>query len=103
MEIHVRADDTLALDDAENFRAFKLVVDHPKSALGHVRHVLADMALLPDEETAWVSEMALRRWPGHVDDPLWQRRLGEMIDKVKPHGWIDEVNQAIKAHIDWRG
>ena len=103
MEIHLRADDTLALEDADNFRSFKIVIDHPKTALARVRHAFADVALLSDADTAWVSEIALRRWAGHVDDHAWQHKLGEMIDKAKPHGWIDEVNQAIKAHVEWRG
>jgi hypothetical protein len=24
-----------------------------------------------------------------------------MIEKAKPHGWIDEQKKAIKAHIEW--
>jgi hypothetical protein len=101
MEVHLLADGTIRLEDADNFRAFKLVIDLPRSEIERARKALEAVALLPDAQTAWVSEQALRRLPGHHEDHDWQHRLGQMIEKAKPHGWIDEVNQAIKAHIDW--
>jgi len=24
-----------------------------------------------------------------------------MIEKARPHGWIDDARKAIKAHIEW--
>ena len=27
--------------------------------------------------------------------------LGAMIEKARPHGWIDDARAAIKAHIEW--
>ena len=103
MELHLGADDVLRLLDQDNFRAFKLVVEQPQTALAHVKKVIAGQVLVTDSETAWVSETALRHLSGHAHDHDWHKKLGEMIEKAKPHGWIDEVNQAIKAHIDWRG
>jgi len=26
-----------------------------------------------------------------------------MIEKARPHGWIDDQRKAIKAHIEWVG
>jgi len=26
-----------------------------------------------------------------------------MIEKARPHGWIDDARQAIKAHVEWVG
>jgi hypothetical protein len=101
MDVHLLADGTVRLDDSDNFRAFKLVIDLPRGEIEHARKALKDVALLTDAETAWVSEQALRRLPGHHEDHDWQHRLGQMIEKAKPHGWIDEVNQAIRAHIAW--
>ena len=34
-------------------------------------------------------------------DAAWQGNLGAMMEKAKPHGWIDEQKKAIKAHIEW--
>jgi hypothetical protein len=36
-----------------------------------------------------------------ANDATWQGHLGTMIEKAKPHGWIDEQKTAIKAHIEW--
>jgi hypothetical protein len=102
MELHLGADDQLRLVDQDNFRAFKLVVEQPKTALAHVKKVLSGTILVSDTETAWVSETALRHLSGHAHDHEWHHKLAAMIEKAKPHGWIDEVNQAIKAHIEWQ-
>ena len=31
------------------------------------------------------------------------RSLTAMIEKARPHGWIDEARKAIKAHVEWVG
>jgi hypothetical protein len=36
-----------------------------------------------------------------AQDATWQQNLGVMMEKAKPHGWIDEQKKAIKAHIEW--
>jgi hypothetical protein len=36
-----------------------------------------------------------------VDAAAWQQALTGMIEKAKPHGWIDAQRQAIKAHVEW--
>ena len=101
MELHLGADDRLRLEDPDNFRAFKLVVARQRADFAHVQQVLSGTVLLTDADTAWVSELGLRDLSGHPHDHAWQHKLGEMIEKAKPHGWIDEVNQAIKAHVEW--
>ena len=54
-----------------------------------------------DQATAWIFEQALRQRPEVAQDATWQRNLGAMMEKAKPHGWIDEQKKAIKAHIEW--
>lgn len=102
MYVKVSAANTVTLEDRDNFRAFKLVVTGNPAKLDTVRKVLAGAAELPDDKTAWISEAALRRWEGVVQDPAWQQNLSAMIEKAKPHGWIDEERKAIKAHIEWQ-
>jgi len=91
----------LELEDRNNFRAFKLVVDAGSGRLDEVRRAVAGTAELPDDATAWVFEDALRRWPGVEHDAAWQQSLTAMIEKARPHGWIDDRRRAIKAHIEW--
>jgi hypothetical protein len=101
MFLKVAAASVVSLEDINNFRSFKVVVATPDAELGAVRQALADVAALPDRDTAWVSEQALGGWSGLADDAQWQAALSAMIEKARPHGWIDEANKAIKAHVEW--
>jgi len=101
MFIKLSADGRVALEDRGNFRAFKLVIEGAPGKLEAARQVLTGTADLPDQSTAWIFEAALRRRPEVAQDAAWQANLGAMIEKAKPHGWIDEQRKAIKAHIEW--
>jgi hypothetical protein len=101
MFLKLMADGSLRLEDRNNFRAFKLVVEGRPDDLDKVRGALAGTIELTDADTAWVSEDALRRWPEVAADAAWQQSLSQMIEKAKPHGWIDETRRAIKAHVEW--
>jgi hypothetical protein len=91
----------LLFEDRDDFRAFKLVVEGGRDRLDAVRKATAGKAELPDAETAWISQDALRRWPGVEQDAGWQQNFSAMIEKARAHGWIDDGRKAIKAHIEW--
>ena len=91
----------LQLEDRENFRAFKLVIEGEQSQLDAIRSALAGKAELADAGTAWIFEDALRRWPGSEHDAAWQQNFSAMIEKARPHGWIDDQRKAIRAHVEW--
>ncbi|HEY5065210.1 MAG TPA: hypothetical protein VIJ04_10390 [Xanthobacteraceae bacterium] len=91
----------LQFEDRSNFRAFKLVVHGDRGKLDDVRRALAGNAELPDADTAWILEDALRRWAGVEQDSEWQQNFSAMIEKARPHGWIDDARKAIKAHVEW--
>jgi hypothetical protein len=101
MFVKVAADGRVTLEDKDNFRAFKLVVEGSPAAVASAKSALAGKAELVDEKTAWISEAALRQWPGVAQDAAWQSSLGAMIEKARPHGWIDDTRKAIRAHIEW--
>ena len=101
MFVKLSATGTVTLEDRDNFRAFKLVVEGAPSRLEQARRALTNTAELPDQATAWIYEQALRQRPEVASDAAWQGNLGAMIEKAKPHGWIDEQKKAIKAHIEW--
>lgn len=101
MFVKLSADGRVSLEDRDNFRAFKLVVEGGPARLDQARRALANTAELPDQDTAWIFEQALRQRPEVAQDAAWQTNLGTMIEKAKPHGWIDEQKKAIKAHIEW--
>jgi predicted transcriptional regulator len=101
MLLKVLAATTVTLADANNFRGFKVVIAQPNLDLEAVRRALSGIAALPDRDTAWVSEQALRSWPEVASDTAWQEALTAMIAKARPHGWIDDTNKTIKAHVEW--
>ena len=103
MFLKVATDGRVTLEDRDNFRAFKLVVEGGPAAIYTARSALSEIAELPDETTAWIAEAALRRWPEVAQDAAWQQNLGTMIEKARPHGWIDDARKAIKAHVEWAG
>lgn len=101
MIISVHATNDVTLDEKDDFRGFKVVVKIPDASLDEARVALSGLATLSDRDTAWVSAEALRQWRGVRDDAEWQKNFDTMIEKAKPHGWIDEANNTIKAHVEW--
>jgi hypothetical protein len=101
MFLKLTAAGELTLEDAQNFRAFKLVVEGERARLDAVRRAAVGKAELPDADTAWIFEDALRRWPSVEHDTAWQQNFSAMIEKARPHGWVDDARKAIKAHIEW--
>jgi hypothetical protein len=78
------------------------VVDGRREELERVRVALGGAIELVDVDTAWVLEATLRGAPEVAQDRTWQDALGTMIEKARPHGWIDNTRKAIKAHVEWR-
>jgi len=101
MFVKLSAAGSVTLEDRDNFRAFKLVIEGGPARLDQARRALANTAELIDQTHAWIYEQALRGRPEVVHDTAWQGNLGTMIEKARPHGWIDEQKKAIKAHIEW--
>ena len=95
------SDGTVELVDHENFKAFKVVIAGAGVDLDAARKILAAHAELPDASTAWVFQGALRSSPVVADDSEWQARFAGMIEKARPHGWIDDARGAVKAHVEW--
>jgi hypothetical protein len=59
MFVKLSATGSVTLEDRDNFRAFKLVVEGGPARLEQARRALADTAELPDQATAWIFEQAL--------------------------------------------
>src|SRR5262249_39594176 len=67
----------VTLEDRDNFRAFKLVVEGLD--LDAARRALAGIAELPDRDTAWIFEAALRQRAEVTASAAWQQAFGAMI------------------------
>ena len=101
MIIHVAADGSVRIEDAMNFRKFKVSCDAPEAQLAAITAANPKGIAFEDAKTAWVSIAALKTWDGLKDDKAWQDGLAGMIKAAAPHGWVSEEKQAIKAHVEW--
>jgi hypothetical protein len=91
---------SVEIDDAHNFRAFAVRIEGPFDDPAVQAELLAGVAISSDGEHAWISEQALREWPGLKSEAWWQDGLTNMIAAVQKFGWIDNVNHSIRAHIE---
>ena len=101
MFVKVAADGSVSLEEKDNFRAFKVVVECGPARLDQVRRALSGTAEVQDQGHAWIYQQALRKRPEVAGDAAWQSNLDSMIEKARPHGWVDDAKKAIKAHIEW--
>lgn len=101
MYVQLSAGRTITLEDRDNFRAFKLVVQGDAANLDEARLALSGLAVLEDAAEAWISQEALRGRPEVQDNAAWQQGFDAMIEKARPHGWIDDARGTIKAHVEW--
>ena len=89
------------LDDADNFRAFKVTAPRGMdraaltAALGTVGRLHED-----GSEHAWIDEAELRKLSGRAGDKAWNDQASAMIDYARRSGWIDAATGAIRAHIE---
>jgi hypothetical protein len=101
MIIDVAADLTVALNEADDFKKFKVRTTLPKRQLGDLGAALKGIAVVNDESTAWVHEAALRKWAHASNNDQWQDSLTGMIAVAAKYGWIDAERKTIRAHIEW--
>jgi len=79
------------LEDADNFKAFKVVnAAASESAFTAIGRRDGDHAWV---QTAWLKAN------GRPDDPAWLAGLEKMLAYAKTSGWFDESG-AVRAHIE---
>jgi hypothetical protein len=83
--------------DPDNFRAFR--VDIPAdSSVPELKLKTFPNVVFEGENIAWVAEAWLRTQNA---DEAWRRSLADMIEKVRPHGWVrDTPILAVRAHVE---
>jgi predicted transcriptional regulator len=91
---------SVEIDDVRNFKAFSLRIEGSMGPAAQAE-LLSGVAVSSDREHAWISEKALRDWPSLASEEWWQDGLSNMIAAVQKFGWIDQVNHAIRAHIEY--
>lgn len=102
MIIRITSARRVEVEDARNFKKFKVAIDMPEAKYADAARAMpAGAVRFDDPKTAWVSISALRAFDGLKDDKDWQDGLSAMIKAAEPHGWISSDKSAIKAHVEW--
>lgn len=94
MIVRIGRDGGAALEDLDNFKAFKVVCD-PLSDLHDP--ALAVVGRLEDGHF-WVDQDWVRQ-RGRPEDADWAEGLGQMIAYAAKSGWISPTG-AIRAHVE---
>lgn len=104
MIIHVAADGTVELKDADDFKNFKIVVAKSGATGDFIAGALKGVAAVePDGKTAWVSQQALRSWQGKDQPSDWIASFDKMVELVRRFGWVRDQDQSVRAHIEMAG
>lgn len=93
MNVQIDALQPAALDDADNFRSFKVVCTSPRE---DCKDAFAQVGRL-DGDHLWVDADWIRS-NGPIDEK-WHAELVKMIDYAASAGWVDAAG-AIRAHIE---
>jgi hypothetical protein len=96
----IEASHSLALDEPKDFGHFAIRIEGAFDPVD-LRELLKGFTTSADSEHAWVSQKALREWPGLADEVWWQEGLSAMIAAAQRFGWVDATADAIRAHIEY--
>ena len=91
------AEPQVRLTEADDFKAFKLVLADDRPGLGAR---LAGTGIAAVEEHAWIEIDALRRLAGDEATPEWEESLGKMVDYARSKGWVDDERGTVRAHVE---
>jgi flavin reductase (DIM6/NTAB) family NADH-FMN oxidoreductase RutF len=87
------------LRDEDDFQRFNVVAKAPVPDVDALRHALAGLAVVVDDEHVLVRPEAVSGLAGPQPD-AWRRSFAAMVQAAQAHGWIDETG-SIRAHVDW--
>ena len=92
MFINIPASGQATLEDADNFKAFKVVIAPaaPSAAFAAIGR--------RDGGHVWVNPAWLKT-NGRPEDPTWLAGLEKMLGFAKGAGWLDETG-AVRAHVE---
>ncbi|MBM3492469.1 MAG: hypothetical protein FJX68_18930 [Alphaproteobacteria bacterium] len=99
MYVKVDREFRATLADPTDFKKFHVEAACAAAEIERLRQALRGIARVDSAEAAWVSQAWLRGLPELQHDRAFQDGLTAMIEKARPHGWIDAATGAIKAHV----
>ncbi len=98
MIVHVHADASVTLDDADTFTAFHVAapgLDHAA-----ILEALGDDARDAGEGDLWLAIDRLHTLGARHGAPDWRAGCDRMLDYARTKGWIDTSGHHVRAHIE---
>lgn len=83
------------LDEPENFKSFKLVLE----GFSEGEHPLIEELDYEGIDHVWVLPAHVMKFS--ISDE-WRSRFQIMLENAEKYGWIHPDTQGIKAHIQWQ-
>jgi hypothetical protein len=101
MILFVRADRTVSLQQADDFRRFHVEVDAGLDVQA-VREAFASLGEIESADIAWVGRRELLALGHAVAGEGWPAQAEAMVAGAARHGWVRDREPSIKSHIVWR-
>jgi hypothetical protein len=102
MLIRIGRDHRPRLEEADNFRGFKVVIDVDRGALSQCQAGFTTAGKLENDQHAWVNADWLRAEASMSDEPAWQEGMARMLEFARTKGWLSP-DGSIRAHVEWTG
>jgi hypothetical protein len=100
MVIAITRSGRIELQDAANFRAFKILDRSGKNRLELAAALDGFATLTPDGTAAWVDASAVPKLLPAAPTAEWQTSFNSMVAAARKFGWVDEATGAVRAHIE---
>jgi hypothetical protein len=101
MYITVAADGSIAFEELDDFRRFKIVSRIPQDQLGRLSSALEGLGAVEDAARVWIFADAYSRRVPAAGDADWQEKFQAMIDVSRKYGYIRDEPLAIASHVEW--
>jgi len=102
MIVLVKADNSVSLVQADDFKRFHCEIQISNAGLEQAQSALRGIVELESRETAWVDVDALLALRRDSTAPQWEASVQAMVAKARPFGWVRDEPLAIKSHIVWQ-
>ena len=96
MYISIDSDNSLSLQDYENFKQFSIRVDK----LADATVALQSIGTAAEDNHYWLDANAVVSLSDRGKDPAWVEHFWTMLKQVEAYGYSDVGAQKIKAHIE---
>ena len=98
MLIRVREDQSLALEEEENFKVFCIRVNNLDTDIS-VLDAITNR--IEDSNNYWLDTQGVIALSSKCTDKKWLNQFWDMLKGAEPYGFADLEAQLIRAHIEY--